>query len=152
LGRCVESTIAKLEAKVNEESMLKKEAETNWKRSALNESVEYFENDGVRDEFMRNALNQFCSGNTAQLSNSTLTVNYETDLFEKEYSKNYERAKQEYMNEQREKGTLSAVFMDENERKSQYKSADEKVQEYEQKVSQWAATHNPVNAATPSFS
>merc|ERR1711933_496760 len=81
LGRCVESTIQKLEAKVTEEQLVKKEAETNWKRTALSETVEYFENDAVRNDFMRDALSQFCSGNTAQLSNSTLTVNYETDLF-----------------------------------------------------------------------
>ena len=132
--------------------MLKKEAETNWKRTALNQSVEYFENEGVRAEFMKNALSQFCSGNTAQLSNATLTVNYETDLFSKQYAQNYDKAKEEYLNDQRAKGTLSAVFMDENERKAVYKSAAQKTQEYEQRVSQWAAAHNPVNAATPSFS
>merc|ERR1711997_1412437 len=152
LGRSVESTIAKLEAKVNEESMLKKEAETNWRRQAMNESVEYFEDKSVRDEFMKNALAQFCSGNTAQLSNSTLTVEYETDLFSKQYAANYDKARKEYLNDQKAKGTLSAVFLDENERKAAYKSASEKAQEYEQRVSQWAASHNPVNVATPAFS
>jgi len=152
LGRSVESTIAKLEAKVTEESMLKKEAETNWRRQAMNESVEYFEEQSVRDEFMKNALAQFCSGNTAQLSNSTLTVEYETDLFSKQYAANYSKAKNDYLNDQKAKGTLNAVFMDESERKAAYKSASEKAQEYESKVSAWAAKHNPVAAPIPSFS
>merc|ERR1712008_473817 len=126
LGRSVESTIAKLEAKVNEESMLKKEAETNWRRAAMSETEGYFENESVREEFMKNALAQFCSGNTAQLSNSTLTVGYETDLFSQQYAVNFDKAKQDYLNDQKAKGTLSAVFLDASERKPAQRSASEK--------------------------
>merc|ERR1712241_315995 len=116
------------------------------------ETEGYFENESVREDFMKNALAQFCSGNTAQLSNSTLTVEYETDLFSKQYAANYDKAKQDYLNDQKAKGTLNAVFLNESERKAAYKSASEKAQEYESKVSAWAAKHNPVAAPIPSFS
>merc|ERR1712130_663955 len=45
LGRIVESTISKLEAKVSEESMVRKTAEDQWKRTALQETVDYFEDE-----------------------------------------------------------------------------------------------------------
>merc|ERR1712110_1267745 len=59
LGRIVESTVSKLEAKVSEESMTRKAAEDQWKRSALQETVDYFDDENVRREFMRDALAQF---------------------------------------------------------------------------------------------
>ncbi len=56
--------------------MMKKEAENQWKRRALDETVNYFDNDAVRAGFMRDALTQFCSGNVAVISNTNATVNY----------------------------------------------------------------------------
>merc|ERR1712244_160832 len=101
------------EAKVSEESMTRKTAEDQWKRTALQETVDYFEDESVRRDFMRDALAQFCAGDTAKISNSASTVGYETDMFA---------------------------------------SASEKASVYEQKVSEWASTHNPVQAPTPAFS
>merc|ERR1712141_368380 len=62
-----------------EESMTRKTAEDQWKRSALQETVDYFEDESVRRDFMRDALAQFCAGDTAKISNSASTVGYETD-------------------------------------------------------------------------
>merc|ERR1712083_699952 len=45
LGRIVESTVSKLEAKVSEESMVRKTAEDQWKRTALQETVDYFDDE-----------------------------------------------------------------------------------------------------------
>ncbi len=56
---------------------MKKEAETQWRRKALQETVDYFDNESIRKDFMRDALTQFCSGNTAVISNTT--VHYKTD-------------------------------------------------------------------------
>jgi len=150
LGRIVESTVSKLEAKVSEESMTRKTAEDQWKRTALQETVDYFEDESVRRDFMRDALAQFCAGDTAKISNSASTVGYETDMFASQYKSNYEGAKQKYLADQRSKGTLSPVFMDRSERGGA--SASEKASVYEQKVSEWASTHNPVQAPTPAFS
>eukprot|EP00484_Ammonia_sp_Unknown_P026457 CAMPEP_0197028190 /NCGR_PEP_ID=MMETSP1384-20130603/7935_1 /TAXON_ID=29189 /ORGANISM="Ammonia sp." /LENGTH=448 /DNA_ID=CAMNT_0042457155 /DNA_START=20 /DNA_END=1366 /DNA_ORIENTATION=- len=150
LGRIVESTVAKLESKVNEEAMTKKEAENAWRRSALQQTLEYFEQDSVRNDFMSQALQQFCAGDTAKISNQAATIGYETNVFDEQYKSNYERSRNEYLSEQRGKGTLSPVFVDASER--QFKSAQEKAQEYEQKVQDWASSHNPVNAPTPAFS
>eukprot|EP01083_Nonionella_stella_P195492 720133_1 len=108
LGRSIENTIQKLETKINEEAMVKKEAENQWKRRALDETVNYFDNDTVRADFMRDVLTQFCSGNVAVISNTNATVNYETDLFKKQYDMKFNEAKNEYLNEQKEKGLLSA--------------------------------------------
>eukprot|EP01084_Bolivina_argentea_P298996 515370_1 len=152
LGRSIENTIQKLETKINEEAMVKKEAENQWKRRALDETVNYFDNDTVRADFMRDVLTQFCSGNVAVISNTNATVNYETDLFKKQYDMKFNEAKNEYLNEQKEKGILSAVFMDENERQTKYKSVNEKEQEYMEKVNQWSSTRNNVNTPMPSFS
>eukprot|EP01084_Bolivina_argentea_P056759 103829_1 len=151
LGRSIESTVQRLEAKINEEQMTRKEAETQWKRAALQEAVDYFEDDRVRESFMRDALSQFCSGNTAALSNTTTTVNYETDIFSSRYASSLQNVKAEYLNDQRAKGTLSAVFLDEAERNSIQKTSQQKQEDYEQRVSEWAASHSPVNAPTPSF-
>jgi len=150
LGRIVESTVSKLEAKISEESMTRKAAEDQWKRSALQETVDYFEDESVRRDFMRDALAQFCSGDTAKISNTASSVEYQSDIFSTQYKSNYDGAKQKYLSEQRSKGTLSPVFMDASERSG--KSASEKADIYEQKVSEWASIHNPVSAPTPAFS
>merc|ERR1712130_541202 len=81
LGRIVESTVSKLEAKVSEESMVRKTAEDQWKRTALQESVDYFDDENVRREFMRDALAQFCAGDTAKIGMSASTVEYKSDIF-----------------------------------------------------------------------
>eukprot|EP00485_Elphidium_margaritaceum_P016489 CAMPEP_0202726802 /NCGR_PEP_ID=MMETSP1385-20130828/184798_1 /ASSEMBLY_ACC=CAM_ASM_000861 /TAXON_ID=933848 /ORGANISM="Elphidium margaritaceum" /LENGTH=455 /DNA_ID=CAMNT_0049393031 /DNA_START=20 /DNA_END=1387 /DNA_ORIENTATION=- len=151
LGRIVESTVAKLDAKVNEEATARKDAETQWKRSALQQSVEYFDDENVRREFMKEALAQFCSGDTAKLSNSAVTVAFQTDAFKEQYQSNYNNAKQNYLSEQRAKGSLSPVFMDESERAALSKSAPEKAEAYEEKIRQWASGRNAVNAQIPSF-
>ena len=132
--------------------MTKKAAEDQWKRAALEQTVDYFEDEQVRRDFMREALSQFCSGNIAKITNTSATVRFESDVFSTEYKSNYDRARQEFLNEQREKGTLSPVFMVESERANQYRSSSEKASEYESRVAEWAAAHNPVNATTPSFS
>merc|ERR1712083_747181 len=112
LGRIVESTVSKLEAKISEESMVKKTAEDQWKRTALQETVDYFDDESVRRDFMRDALAQFCSGDTAKISNMASSVEYKSDIFASERSG---------------------------------KAASEKADIYEQKVSEWASIHNPVN-------
>merc|ERR1712083_1009559 len=150
LGRIVESTVSKLEAKVSEESMVRKTAEDQWKRTALQESVDYFDDDNVRKEFMRDALAQFCAGDTAKIGMSASTVEYKSDIFSSQYQSNFEAAKQKYLADQKAKGTLSPVFMDAAEQTG--KSASEKAEMYEQKVSEWASTRNPVHAPTPAFS
>jgi len=152
LGRITESTMAKLEAKLSEEAQTKKAAEDQWKRSALQETVDYFEGEQVRADFMRDALAQFCAGDTAKISNSAQSKEFETDIFATQYKANFEGARQKYLSEQRAKGALSPVFMDEAERSAQFQSAADKAQEYERRVNEWAATHNAVNAPTPSFS
>mmetsp|Transcript_3417 Transcript_3417/g.2917 ORF Transcript_3417/g.2917 Transcript_3417/m.2917 type:complete len:176 (-) Transcript_3417:324-851(-) len=152
LGRIVESTISKLEAKINEEGMTRKTAEDQWKRAALDSTVDYFDDAQVRQDFMRQALSQFCSGDVAKITNTTATVEFETDAFSTQYRSNYDRVRQEFLNEQRQKGTLSPVFMEDSERSSQVRSASEKSAEYESRVSEWASAHNTVNAPTPSFS
>merc|ERR1719419_2119817 len=96
--------------------MTRKTAEDQWKRTALQETVDYFEDESVRRDFMRDALAQFCAGDTAKISNSASTVGYETDMFASQYKSNYEGAKQKYLADQRSKGTLSPVFMDRSER------------------------------------
>ena len=101
---------------------------------------------------MRDALTQFCSGDIAKITNSTATVNYQSDIFESQYKSNYDKARENFLNEQKAKGTLSPVFMDQSERSSQFMSISEKESIYESKVNQWAEKHNPVNAPTPSFS
>merc|ERR1719187_2426395 len=116
LGRIVESTVSKLEAKVSEEGMTKKTAEDQWKRTALQETVDYFEDENVRRDFMRDALAQFCAGDTAKISNNASSVEYETDIFASRYKSNYQGAKQQYLADQRSKGTLSPVFMEPSER------------------------------------
>merc|ERR1719378_1293104 len=118
LGRIVESTVSKLEAKVSEESMTRKTAEDQWKRTALQETVDYFEDESVRRDFMRDALAQFCAGDTAKISNNASSVEYESDIFASQYKSNYEGAKQKYLADQRSKGTLSPVFMDASERQA----------------------------------
>merc|ERR1719378_773668 len=94
LGRIVESTVSKLEAKISEESMTRKTAEDQWKRTALQETVDYFEDENVRRDFMRDALAQFCAGDTAKISNNASSVEYESDIFSTQYKSNYEGAKQ----------------------------------------------------------
>merc|ERR1740129_1459699 len=152
LGRITESTAAKLDAKLSEEAQTKKAAEDTWKRTAMTQTVDYFENGQVRADFMKDALAQFCAGDTAKISNSAQSTAFSTDIFAAQYKANFEGANQTYLSEQRAKGALSPVFMDEAERRAQFQSAADKAQEYERRVSEWAATHNAVNAASPSFS
>merc|ERR1711994_1146375 len=152
MGRITESTIAKLDAKMSEEAQAKKAAEDAWKRTAMAQTVDYFEGDQVRKDFMRDALAQFCSGDTAKISNSAQSTAFETNVFSEQYKANFEGARQTYLSEQRAKGSLRPVFMDEAERRAQFQSAADKEQEYERRVNEWAQTHNAVNAPTPAFS
>lgn len=138
--------------KINEEAMTKKTAEDQWKRSALEQTVDYFEDEGVRQDFMRQALSQFCSGDVAKITNTTATVGFETDAFGTQYKSNFDRAREEFLNEQRQKGTLSPVFMDESERRNRAKSSSDKAAEYDSRISEWSSGRNSVNAPTPSFS
>eukprot|EP00483_Globobulimina_turgida_P000096 UN00096 len=89
LGRSVESTLQKLDSKISEEGTTKKEAENQWKRKALQETVDYFDNESIRNDFMRDALGQFCSDNTAVISNTNATVHYKSDIFESKYNVKY---------------------------------------------------------------
>jgi len=149
LGRIVESTVNRLEAKISEEAMTRKAAEDQWKRAALQQTVDYFDDEAVRREFMRDALAQFCAADTARISNTASSVEYKSDIFGLQYQANFDAAKRKYLEDQRSKGTLSPVFMDATEKAA--KSASEKAEVYGQKVSEWAATHNAVNAPTPAF-
>eukprot|EP00483_Globobulimina_turgida_P009422 UN09441 len=151
LGRSIEGTLQKLESKMSEEGTTKKEAENQWKRKALQETVDFFDNDAIRSDFMKDALTQFCSDNNAAISNTNATVHFKSDIFESKYNVKYNEAQNDYLNEQRNKGILSAVFMDKNERMENYKSIQEKEETYLQKVNVWASSRNSVNTSVPSF-
>ena len=138
--------------KMSEEAQTRKAAEEQWKRTALQQTVEYFEGGQVRQDFMKEALSQFCAGDTAKISNSAQSIVLSTDMFATQYKANFEGVRQAYLAEQKAKGALSPVFMDEAERRAQHQSAADKAHEYERRVNDWASTHNAVNAATPSFS
>lgn len=130
--------------------MVKKTAEDQWKRTALQETVDYFDDDNVRRDFMRDALTQFCTGDTAKISNMASSVEYKSDIFASQYRANFDGAKENYLADQRAKGTLSPVFVDAAQRSG--KAASEKAEIYEQKVAEWASSHNPVTMPTPAFS
>jgi len=152
LGRITESTFAKMEAKMSEEAQTKKAAEDAWKRSAMAQTVGYFEDGQVRKDFMAEALSQFCAGDTAKIGKSAGTAAMSSGIFGEQYKANFEGAKTTYLSEQRAKGSLSPVFMDEAERRAQFQSSADKTTEYERRVNEWADSHNAVNAPTPSFS
>lgn len=137
---------------MQEEAAVKAAAETTFKKDALEATEAYFENDQVKSDFTAEALKQFLAGDTAKLDKSKILVQMESDLFTREYSKNLAKARQDYINENENKGTLSWVFKSEDEINSNRMSKDEKEREYTKKLNEWESTRNSVNAPIPAFS
>ena len=91
LLRNVDSTIAKLKQKISEEAAIKREAESQWKRDALQAALHHCESDKVKQDFTKQAIADFCKGDTAKIQGSTeITPN--TSVFESAYQTNFANA------------------------------------------------------------
>jgi hypothetical protein len=150
ISRVLETTQKQLENKVNEEASVKKDAETQWAREALGATYAYYDEESVKQQFTKDALERFLAPNFAKLSNEATAVTMDSTPVKTKYKELYEKSRQTYLTESERKGTLSPVFMDASRRKSL--SNAERASEYESRVSEWTQGRNAVNSPTPAFS
>jgi len=152
VARLMDATLKKLQDKVSEEQSSRREAENTWKRLTLERTLKYFENEGVKNEFMKDALKQFSAGDNAKLGTASNNVTMQSNVFVEQYKKFYEEVKDEWLNDQKQRGSLSWIFVPENERQGKYSDPNQKFQEYNRRIQQWESTHNKVDVPAPSFS
>jgi len=152
VARLVDNANKKLNDKMGEEAQIKKDAESGWQRDALEQTLNYFDDSKVKQEFMKEAINAFCQPNVASLkASNTQGQSASVDLFKAKYDQFYQSSKATYLKDKKANGSLSWVFIDQNERSKLRMSEKDKESAFTKKIKEWEQSHNPVNAQIPSF-
>ena len=93
VARLIDGATRKMNDKASAEQATRRDAENAWSREAMEKTMNYFDDQKIRDTFMADAVKQFCAPDAASLKQSSSTVNMKQDLFKTQYDKSYNAAK-----------------------------------------------------------